>query len=255
MTSITNILMPSLGNRSPILKVYAKNLRRAYYLTNAGLLVIILGVFGYIKYQQWRQEEIMKKMQATGGKRVITISYAQLGPPPSLMGETGGAPQAATGARPSAPVVGVPKPVPDEKAVQETSEDQTAIAGVSNLPTSGTGTGEGNVTIKVEDVIPDINAFIPVEVPARPTSQPPPKYPEVARRMEQEGTVFVKMLVDRDGSVMRVVVVRPSGFPTLDTAAVEAAYNWKFSPAIQNKKPVRVWVAAPMKFELRLGGN
>jgi len=255
MTSITNILMPALGNRSPILKVYSRNLRRAYYFTNAGLLIVILGVVGFIKYQQWRQEEMMKKMQTTGGKRVITISYAQLGPPPSLMGETGGAPQAATGARPAAPVVGVPKPVPDEKAVQETSEDQTSISGVSNLPTSGSGTGDGNVTIKIEDVIPDINAFVPVEVPARPIAQPPPRYPEVSRRMEQEGTVFVKMLVNLDGTVMRVVVVRSSTYPSLDTAAVEAAWNWKFSPAIQNKKPVRVWVAAPLKFELRLGGN
>jgi protein TonB len=249
MTNIANVFMPNLGNRSPILRFYSGNLRRAYFLTNAGIFILILGVFGFIRYQQWRAEEMMKKFQSTGGKKVITITYTQLGPPPSLMGETGGAPTAATGARPSAPVVGVPKPVADEKALQETSDDQTTISGVSNLPTSS-GTGDGNVTLKIEDVIPDINAFVPVEVPAKPVAQSKPRYPEIARRMEQHGTVYVKMLINLDGSVMRVVVIKSSTFPSLDTAAVEAAQNWRFSPAIQNKKPVRVWVAAPIKFEL-----
>jgi protein TonB len=249
MTNIANIFMPNLGNRSPILKWYSGNLRRAYFFTNAGLFILILGVFGFIRYQQWRAEEMMKKFQTTGGKKIITITYTQLGPPPSLMGETGGAPTAATGARPSAPVVGVPKPVPDEKAVVETSEDQTTISGVSNLPSTG-GSGDGNVQYKVEDVIPDINAFVPVEVPANPVQQAKPRYPEIARRMEQQGTVWVKMLINLDGSVMRVVVVKSSTFPTLDTAAVEAASTWKFSPAIQNHKPVRVWVGAPIHFSL-----
>jgi len=248
MTTIAKLFMPNLGNRSPILKLYTGNLRRAYFFTNAGIFILILGVFGFIRYQQWRAEEMMKKYQTSGGKKVITITYTQLGPPPSLMGETGGAPTAATGARPSAPVVGVPKPVADEKALVETSEDQQSISGVSNIPTSGTG--DGNVTFKVEDVIPDINAFVPVEVPAKPIVPTKPRYPEIARRMEQHGTVYVKMLVNLDGSVMRVVVIKSSNFPTLDTAAVEAAWTWKFTPAIQNKKPVRIWVAAPFKFEL-----
>jgi protein TonB len=224
----------------------------AYYLTNAALFLLILSIFGYMKYQQWRYEEMKKKMGTETGKKVITLTYAQLGPPPSIQGaaDAGTPTSAAPGARPSAPVVGVPKPVPDAQAVAETSPDQLSISGTSSIPGAGTGTGSGDVTIRVEEVIPDINAYVPHEVDPKIIVQTKPRYPDIARKMEWEGTVFYKALVDLDGSVMRVVVLRSSGFPTLDTAAVEAVLSWKLTPAMQNKKPVRVWIGGNLRFRL-----
>jgi TonB family protein len=100
------------------------------------------------------------------------------------------------------------------------------------------------------DMIPNINAFVPVDQPARPREYVRPEYPELSRRMEYTGTAYVKMLIDLDGSVMKVVLIKSSDFPELDSAAVEAAYKWTFTPAQLQGKPVRVWVAAPIKFEL-----
>lgn len=242
------IALPSLGKRSPLLRFYQKNLRSAYYLTNAGLFLLILAIFGYVRYQAWRLEELKKKMGSETGRNVITLTYAQLGPPPSIQG-VDAIGQAASGSRPSAPVVGVPKPVPDAKAVVETSPDQSAIAGTSALET---GTGTGTATeIKIEEDIPDINAYVPVDAPPKPVIMKPPVYPEIAKKVGMQGTTFVKALLNYDGSIMRVVILKGSGFPQLDTAAVASALKWKFTPAMQNKRAVRVWVAAPVVFKLQ----
>lgn len=236
------ISFPTLGGRSPILKVEASYLRRAYYLTNALIIAVLLISFGYVKYRQWSQEQ----HSITLGKKVVRITYAQLGPPPSLSGEEVGVTPQAAAARPAAPTVGVPKPVPDAEAVQETAPTQQEISGTSSLTTSSTGDGSAIIV----DEIPDINAFVPYEVEPKITFQPNVEYPEAAKRLGAEGTAFIKALVDRDGSVMRVVVLRSSGCAILDTSAVQSAYEFKFSPALQNNKPVRVWIMLPLRFRL-----
>lgn len=230
---------PTLGRRSPILKIATSYLRRAYYITNAIILLVLLIVFGYVKYKEWRYERDMANGMV-GGKKVIKITYAQLGPPPSITGEDAVSQSAA---KPAAPTIGVPKPVPDAEAAQETAPTQQEMA--SNAITD---TGRGLIV----EGIPDINAFIPCQVYPKETSPLTCTYPEVARRIGVEGTVFIKMLIDLDGSIMRVVILKGSGSDILDTTAVENAYNkWKFTPAIQNNKPVRVWVMYPVKFTLK----
>ncbi|MEO0225378.1 MAG: energy transducer TonB [candidate division WOR-3 bacterium] len=242
---------PPIGKRSPIVQIASNNLRTAYYITNGLIFLLIFLVFAYVKYQQWQYQQRIKKLGSTTGKKVITLTYAQLGPPPSIAGSEEASAQAASGgARAAAPAVGVPKPVPDEEAISETAPTQAEISGVS-LVGSGTGTGVGSGTIIQVEEIPDINAFVPYEVEPKIISQPPLIYPEFARVAEQEGTVYVKALVDLDGSIMRVVVIRSSGSPILDSAAVGWVYDWKMSPALQNQKPVRVWVAKPIHFKLQ----
>jgi protein TonB len=44
-------------------------------------------------------------------------------------------------------------------------------------------------------------------------------YPASARRLEQEGTVMLKVLVGVDGQVLESAVEKSSGFPSLDEAA------------------------------------
>jgi protein TonB len=240
------IVFPTVGERSPILNFASRNLRTAYYVTNGLILLAILIVFGYAKYHQWQYQQALKKYGAGAGKKVITLTYAQLGPPPSI---TGGDEMATgeTATRAAAPTVGVPKPVPDAEATQETAPTQAEISGTT-MPVLGSGGGTGT-TIQVE-AIPDINAYVPHEVKPAPILQPKLEYPSAARMLSQEGTVFVKALIDLDGSVMRVVVLKGSGHPMLDTAAVANVYDWKFSPALQQKRPVRVWIAAPIHFKL-----
>ncbi len=52
-------------------------------------------------------------------------------------------------------------------------------------------------------------------------------YPASARRLEQEGTVTLKVLVGADGQVLDSAVEKSSGFPSLDEAARTAVKQCK----------------------------
>jgi len=91
--------------------------------------------------------------------------------------------------------------------------------------------------------------FVPVDKQPVPLSSVNPVYPDSARRAGIEGTVWVKALVDTDGAVKKAVVMR-SDNQIFDTAAIDAIMKWKFTPAIDKGKFVRVWVMVPFHFKL-----
>lgn len=76
-----------------------------------------------------------------------------------------------------------------------------------------------------------------------------PKYPELAKKAGIEGTVVVKVLVDLEGNVEATELVQ--SVEVLDEAALEAARQFKFTPAKLDGKPVKVWMAVPFKFKLQ----
>ncbi len=78
------------------------------------------------------------------------------------------------------------------------------------------------------------------------------KYPETARAEGKEGKVFVKFIVNEDGSISDVIIVRSSGNNTLDTEAkrvVTSMPNWK--PGKQNGKAVKTFFNLPIVFRLQ----
>jgi protein TonB len=79
---------------------------------------------------------------------------------------------------------------------------------------------------------------------------PKPKYPAIAQRLRIEGTVLVQVLVSPAGLPLKVKIVRSSGTPVLDEAALEAVRNWAFVPARRGAEPVESWVEIPIPFTL-----
>lgn len=76
------------------------------------------------------------------------------------------------------------------------------------------------------------------------------KYPVVAQENDICGTVFVGFVVDRDGSITNVKVLRPVD-PSLDKEAirvVKAMPKWK--PGRQRNNKVRVSYTVPIRFQL-----
>ena len=59
--------------------------------------------------------------------------------------------------------------------------------------------------------------------------QPPPPYPEVAKKMHLTGTVKVQVVIGPDGMIKETKVV--GGHPVLVEAALETLKMWKFAPA------------------------
>jgi TonB family protein len=80
---------------------------------------------------------------------------------------------------------------------------------------------------------------------------PKVEHPEVARREGQEGTVRLKVLVDKDGKPKSLEVSRSSGFPLLDQAAVDTVKGCRFHPAWSGGQRVERWVPVPIEFTLR----
>ena len=79
---------------------------------------------------------------------------------------------------------------------------------------------------------------------------PAPRYPLMARRRGEQGTVTLRVLVTRDGFPARVSVERTSGSGQLDSAALETVKTWRFVPARQGREPVEAWVLVPVVFRL-----
>jgi len=80
---------------------------------------------------------------------------------------------------------------------------------------------------------------------------PPPVYPNAARRREQQGTVTVRVLIGADGSVERAEVAESSGFDSLDDAALDTVRSrWRFVPARHGGLAVESWVLVPIRFAL-----
>lgn len=82
-------------------------------------------------------------------------------------------------------------------------------------------------------------------------TDPPPAYPALARRREQQGTVTVRVLVGADGAVERAELADSSGFEALDDAALETVRaHWRFIPARHDGVAVESWVLVPIRFAL-----
>ncbi len=97
----------------------------------------------------------------------------------------------------------------------------------------------------------DESGFIEVdEIPVL-KSQLKPAYPEIAKLAGIEGTVYLKLLIDEKGNVADAKVEQGAK-EMLDNSALNAARQAKFSPAVLNDKPVKVWVILPVAFKLSI---
>lgn len=79
---------------------------------------------------------------------------------------------------------------------------------------------------------------------------PPPAYPDVARRNGWSGEVLVRVAVAADGMVTSTGVETTSGFPVLDKAALRAVRRWHFLPAHRGAQNLPGEVLVPVRFRL-----
>ncbi len=89
--------------------------------------------------------------------------------------------------------------------------------------------------------------IVAVDTQPVPLQQVQPEYPEEARQAQIEGRVFLRLWIGSDGTVRQAVVLR-SDNAIFDEAALVAARQWTFTPAIKDGRPVEVWVTLPIRF-------
>ena len=79
---------------------------------------------------------------------------------------------------------------------------------------------------------------------------PKPAYPTMARKLGLEGTVMLRILVNQDGQPEQTRLLGTSGIEVLDSAALDAVKQWRFSPARKGRVAIAHWVDVPITFKL-----
>lgn len=77
-----------------------------------------------------------------------------------------------------------------------------------------------------------------------------PTYPPISRRLSEEGTVRLKVLVDERGRPREVQVAKSSGFTRLDEAAIQAVRKWRFVAATDGANAITAWTQVAVTFKL-----
>ena len=77
-------------------------------------------------------------------------------------------------------------------------------------------------------------------------------YPRISRENGSQGRVSLRFIVDKDGSVTNVEVIKSSGDVYLDREAVRVVKSMpKWKPGRQAGKAVKVWFTLPVNFRLQ----
>mgnify|MGYP006282767405 CR=1 FL=1 len=138
--------------------------------------------------------------------------------------------------------------IDDELVLEETEADQDTRVQIDAFAQEEEEEEEQQVFVKVEDMPTfrgeGLNSF-------RNWVQSHLEYPTIAAENGIEGTVYVRFVVDTDGSISNVTVLRGVD-PSLDeeaVATIKDAPEWE--PGKQRGKPVRVQFNIPIVFRLQ----
>jgi protein TonB len=158
---------------------------------------------------------------------------------------------------PGAAAMVAPTEVPKAAA----PESDTAVAAI-HVAVGGTGDGSNPGVAAAPDhdesaapVVASAGSRGPVNLPedADPPepdeNNPQPEYPESARASGQEARVVLKIVVEADGRVGRIQVLK--GEEPFTSAALAAVRAWKYEPARLDGQPIVVFKIVDLKFRLR----
>jgi periplasmic protein TonB len=128
--------------------------------------------------------------------------------------------------------------------------------------------------IHIETPPPPKSTAITVVTPEKPLAPPPPpvpvvegvritpkidakrsqepEYPPTSRRLGEQGSLVLQVLVDTDGRVLDTKLVQSSGFERLDQAALDGVKaDYRFLPGTLDGKPQQMWYTFKFTWKLR----
>jgi protein TonB len=149
--------------------------------------------------------------------------------------------------------------------IQMIKEDEAppamASAGVvggvpGGIPGGQMGGVIGGIISSTPVAVPKVAAPQRVRVSAGVTSgllvrKVNPVYPPLARQARISGTVVLRAVISKDGSIENLSLV--SGHPMLAPAAIDAVKQWKYKPYLLNGEPVEVDTEVQVNFTLAGG--
>lgn len=141
-----------------------------------------------------------------------------------------------------------PEPKPKPKPVPKAAPSERAVKAPEPEPEPAPPVQQPVEPRPAEPAQPA--PVVPPRADAGQLSNPAPAYPSLSRRLREEGTVLLEILIKANGSVGEIKLKRTSGFKRLDDAAMRAVAHWRFQPATQAGKAIDFWYEQPIEFDL-----
>ncbi len=145
--------------------------------------------------------------------------------------------------KPKAKKVPIPDPTPDEpEPIRIEEPEEFEIPDVDDL------------VLGIPEAPPPVNTG-PIHVTGdvqkpEKLSAPQPQYTEIARKARIQGVVILQAIIDEQGNVTNVKVLK--GLPMgLSEEAERAVSQWQFKPATLNGRPVAVYFNLTVNFQLQ----
>jgi protein TonB len=177
-------------------------------------------------------------------------------PPPPAPSEKSEAPKPLPTSGDVAPIV-PPQQIEPEAPVPDSGEGDPPVLG--GVP--------GGIVGGVVGGVPDLPPPPPPPAPPPPAPRGPvriggeikeptlvhrvePEYPPIAVASQIEGVVILEAIVDEEGRVESVRVLRSPGV-FLDTAAVRAVKQWRYTPVLLNGRPEKFILTVVISFSLQ----
>lgn len=189
-------------------------------------LIIVAAVIGFHVLGLWALQAGLLR-RAVELVVPVAVMAELIEPPQPLVTPEPSPPKPQHAPKPVAPVQRAVKQAPMPLAITDPTPAPEAPAGVVSAPP------------EPQPAVTEPVAAAPVAPPPAPASfdvrdnfrdLPPPPYPAMSHRLNEQGAVRLDIRVEANGTASNVKVVRSSGFPRLDDAAVKAALRWRYIP-------------------------
>lgn len=201
------------------------------------------------------QESLIQTVQAMQVEPIFVQFVAPPQPPTAQAPAPASTPlRSSVRTKEPAPVITTrpePTPVQPAPATADTSAPESPTPPQEAAPSPSST----SAVQSVQDA--DSAPAMPAAAPAIKTTNKvqyirPPRleYPAVSRRLNEQGRVLLRVLINRSGVAEQVDVQASSGSSRLDQAAIKATREALYRPQSENGETVAVWALVPVVFEL-----
>ena len=147
-----------------------------------------------------------------------------------------------------------PPPPPQLQAVANPDPAPNAAAAVTIAPVPLPSIAAPVAITETTAVAPPAATAPPkIELPssdAEYLQNPKPAYPPISKRLNEQGTVGLRVLIGIDGSARKAEVTKSSGFRNLDQVALDTVLKWRYVPGKRGGIPEEMWVPTSLVFKL-----
>jgi TonB family protein len=145
----------------------------------------------------------------------------------------------------------VPQQDKAETTEEKTKPDETQIPGSQSVPEEPAQEVKKPAVeekktpdLEQEEIVKAGDILSPSQVDTQPTPISTPNFKitrSIRRLMTSDQQILVSFLVDHNGNIETVKVLKKSSMKRLNTLIIETIQKWKYKPATKNNIKVKVW--------------